>query len=141
MHLVCPACGAVNRVPPERLSDKPVCGRCQNEVAPTKPVALNDSTLPRYLERTEAPVLVDFWADWCGPCKVYGPQFEKLANLRGDIRFVKVDSDQAQQASHRYQVRSIPTTILFKHGKEIARVSGALSSSQLEQWLDNHLKT
>lgn len=135
MHLVCPSCAAINRVPKERLDEKPICGRCQTEVAPNQPVALDDRTLPRYLEKTEAPVLVDFWAEWCGPCKVYGPQFEKLASQRTDIRFVKVNSDAAQQASLRYQVRSIPTTILFKGGKEVARISGALSAAQLGQWL------
>jgi thioredoxin 2 len=136
MHLVCPSCAAINRVAPERIDEKPICGRCQTEVAPNKPVGLNDNTLPRYLEKTEVPVLVDFWAEWCGPCKVYGPQFEKLASQRTDIRFVKVNSDEAQQASLRYQVRSIPTTILFKSGKEVARISGALTTAQLGQWLE-----
>lgn len=135
MHLVCPSCAAINRVPKDRLDEKPICGRCQTEVAPNQPVALDDRTLPRYLEKTEAPVLVDFWAEWCGPCKVYGPEFEKVAGKRTDIRFVKVNSDTAQQASLRYQVRSIPTTLLFKNGKEVARVSGALSAVQLDQWI------
>jgi thioredoxin 2 len=139
MHIVCPQCGATNRVPTERLREHPVCGRCGAEVAPAHPVALNDANLPGYLAKTESPVLIDFWAAWCGPCRSFAPHFEAAAKQRADLRFVKVDSDACPQASARFAVRSIPTLVLMRGGQELARVSGAMSAAQLLQWADGHL--
>ena len=140
MLLVCPHCGTRNRVPDERVADDPVCGSCGQAVAPRQPVALGDADLGAYLQGTEAPVLVDFWAAWCGPCRSYAPHFEQLAGARPDIRFVKVDSDAAPQASGRLQVRSIPTTVLFVGGREVARQSGAMTAAQLGAWVDQALR-
>ena len=136
MHLVCAHCGATNRVPEERLQDQPVCGRCGSELAPSRPLALSDSLFADYIARTEAPVLVDFWAAWCGPCRMMAPQFEAAARaLKGQALLVKVNSDEAQGLSARYGIRSIPTLIHFEGGRERQRISGALQAPQILQWL------
>ena len=140
MLLVCPHCGTRNRVPDERLADEPTCGRCGQPVAPRQPVALGDADLSAYLQGTEAPVLVDFWAAWCGPCRSYAPHFAQLAQARPDVRFVKVDSDAAPKSSAALQIRSIPTTLLFVGGREVARQSGAMTAAQLGAWADSALR-
>jgi len=135
MHLVCPQCGATNRVPIDRLGDAPVCGRCSTALMAAQPVALSDDVLPKFIGGTELPVLVDFWADWCGPCKMMAPQFVAAAQQLPQVRFAKVDTEAAPQASARYGIRSIPTLILFHKGRELARQSGAMSAQDLLRWV------
>ena len=134
MLLVCPHCAATNRVPDERLGDAPVCARCGTALADPAPVDVSDAVFPKYIRATEAPVLVDFWAAWCGPCRQMAPHFAAAAQQLPEVRFAKVDSDAAQQASAAYGIRSIPTLILFKGGKEVARRSGASSAGDIASW-------
>jgi thioredoxin 2 len=139
MHIVCPSCGTTNRVPDAKLHDSPVCGRCGTQLMQTVPVNLNDASLPKFVERTELPVVVDFWADWCGPCKMMAPHFETAARELPDVRFVKVDSDASPQSSARYGIRSIPTLIVFRNGNEVARQSGAMQATELKRWLQSRI--
>ncbi len=139
MHLACPAFSSTNRVPDERLHDEPVCGRCGARLMSTEPVELGDPSLLAYIANTELPVLVDFWADWCGPCKMMAPHFAAAAKRMPDVRFVKVNSDTAPAASARFVIRSIPTLVLFHAGKEHARMSGAVSADALLAWIRSRL--
>ncbi len=138
MQLVCPDCLTKNRVPDDRLVDHPVCGRCGQELMRAEPVNLNDESFERYVEGTELPIVVDFWAEWCGPCKVMGPQFTAAAKQLTHVRFAKVDTEAAPRTSAKYRIKSIPTMALFKNGAEIARMSGAVSAPDIVRWIESH---
>lgn len=139
VHLVCPHCAATNRVPQERLAEDPQCGQCGQPLAPAQPIELGDAQLAGFLAKTEVPVVIDFWAAWCGPCRNYAPHFQAVAERHPEWQMVKVDSDQAPVASQHFGVRSIPTTILWHQGREVARQAGAMSAAQLDQWVSQHL--
>lgn len=140
MELVCPHCGAVNRVPAERLKQQPKCGKCGAEVLPAHPVDLTAGNFDKFIGRNELPVIVDFWAPWCGPCKQFAPTYSQMAGQYvGSVRFAKVNTEAEQSLAGRHSIRSIPTLALFKQGKEVDRVAGALPAAQLQAWLARHL--
>ena len=138
--LVCPACSARNRVPAERLQQGPKCGKCKAALTPATVLELDGPRLDRLLANESLPLVLDFWAPWCGPCKMMAPVFEAAAGEHiGRLRLAKLNTEEHQQAAARFGIRSIPTLIVFKNGREVARQSGALSAGQLAQWLQRQL--
>jgi thioredoxin 2 len=139
-HIVCPHCGAINRVPGDRSATAANCGTCKSKLFAAKPLAVNSAAFDRHTSKNDIPVLVDVWAPWCGPCRSMAPQFERAAEMLGpDVRLLKLNSDEEQAISARYNIRSIPTMLLFKDGKLKAQTAGAMDATSIAAWARSNL--
>lgn len=141
MLIACPHCNGLNRVPPARLADAPSCGKCSQSLFSAAPVALDAAGFSAHVDRASLPVLVDFWAPWCGPCRMMAPHFEQAAQLlEPHMRVAKVDTEAQPELGARFNIRSIPTVAVFKAGREIARQPGAMTNAQMiAQWAQQQL--
>ena len=127
-------------MPDARVDDGPKCGQCHEPLLPAAPTPIAGESLARFASGTELPVVADFWADWCGPCKMMAPAFAEAARMRPRVHFVKVDTEASPQAAAAYGIRGIPTMVLFRGGAETARQSGAMAAPQILAWLDGALR-
>ena len=135
-RIVCPNCNVVNALPSERLEDGPRCGKCKEAIFSAHPVELNGGNFERHISRNDIPVLVDFWAPWCGPCLAMAPAFEEAASiLEPNVRVAKLNTEDEQMIGGRFGIRSIPTMVLFRNGQEVARQSGAMMAGDIVRWV------
>jgi thioredoxin 2 len=142
LHLVCPNCDAINRIPESRLREAPGCGKCHAPLFDGKPREVDAAGFRRHIERDEIPVLVDFWAPWCAPCKMMAPAYQQAAaQLEPGVRLLKVDTEAQPQLGSSFNIRSIPTLALFHRGSEVARQSGAMGMADILRWVNSQTVT
>jgi thioredoxin 2 len=140
LHIVCPVCHRTNRVPTARIVEQPKCGACQALLVDGKPADLNADDFHRHREHSDLPLVVDFWAPWCGPCRQMAPAFVQVAgDLRGRAQFAKVNTETEGALASQYNIRSIPTLVISRGGREVARMSGALDAIRLRAWIEQSL--
>jgi thioredoxin 2 len=140
LHLVCPHCRSVNRVPAARLGDRPNCGQCRQPLFTAHPIALTTSDFDLHATRPEIPLVVDFWASWCGPCRMMAPAYEQAAKqLEPAVRLAKVNTEEEQALAARFGISSIPTLMLFRGGREVARQPGAMGTPDIVRWVRAHV--
>lgn len=140
VHSVCPHCHAINRVPAARVHDAARCGKCRQPLFDGHPVELTQADFSKHVQHSDIPVVVDFWAPWCGPCRIMAPIFEKAAaQLAPRAQLAKLNTESEQAVAAQYGIRSIPTLIVFKQGREIARQAGAMDLGSLTRWISAYI--
>ena len=139
MIIVCPSCGAKNRVPEDKLNAQPTCGQCHQNLITLAPIELNEQNFSNFVSHSDLPIMIDLWAEWCGPCKMMAPHFAEVAKNNPHVVFAKIDTEANPRLSRAFNIRSIPTLVLMNKTTEVARISGALRANQLQEWLDQQL--